>query len=279
MKFVLLLAGLLLPDLLVPVALAATPLQVNMQLQVTMLLEFSEKGAEAYQLQKQQWDILRTSAGDQLDVKYEHVSLQRSLELVQQDGFCSLNKRKTPQREQQLLFSRYPLNIGPPLKLIHPATKPLPAEVDLADWLVTSPRSKIGIAAGRSYGPVLDDLIRQQSARFYQLAGEDAPTQLWQMLQKGRLDALIDYSARSSVLAEHKAALRTSAIRGEPALIAGYLVCNRSQQGQQLINFFDTLLQQPALQQQLRASYQQYFSADEWQLLQDDLQQLLSAAF
>ena len=98
------------------------------------------------------------------------------------------------------------------------------------------------------------------------------------MLEKGRLDALIDYSAHSTVLAEHQAAFRTSAIRGEPALIAGYLVCNRSQQGQHLISLFDTLLQQPALQQ-LRVSYQQDFSAKEWQQLQDDLQQLLPAPF
>lgn len=273
MKLLLLLAGLLLPYLLMSAALAATPLRV------TMLLEFSEQGAEAYQLQQQQWQLLRDFAADQLDVSYEHVSLQRSLELVQQDGFCSLNKRKTSQREQQLLFSRYPLNIGAPLKLIHPATQPLPADVDLAGWLATSPRLKIGIAAGRSYGPALDALIAQQSARFYQVAGADAHTKLWQMLQKGRLDALIDYSSRASILADHGAAFQSSTIHGEPAFIAGYLVCNQSPRGQQLIAIFDALLQQPALQRQLQTSYQQYFQPEEWQQLQAELALLLPAVY
>ncbi len=272
MKILLLLAAVLASNLLVPVALAATPLQV------TMLLEFSEKGAQAYQLQKQQWDILRSYAGEKLDVKYEHVSLQRSLDLVQRDGYCSLNKRKTPQREQQLLFSRYPLNIGPPLKLIHLAAKPLPAEVDLLDWLVKSPRSKIGIAAGRSYGPVLDALIAQQSTRFYQLAGEGAQGKLWLMLQKGRLDALIDYSARSNVLPQQSDAIRATTIHGEPNFIEGYLVCHRSDRGQQLINLFDQLLQQPALQQQLLRNYQQYFNPTEWQQVSGELAKLFSPA-
>lgn len=271
MKILLLVAAVLAPGLVVSTALATTPLQV------TMLMDFGEKGAQAYQLQQQQWDVLRAYAGEKLDVKYEHVSLQRSLDLVQQDGFCSLNKRKTPQREQQLLFSRYPLNIGPSLKLIHPATKPLPADVDLPGWLATSPRIKIGIAAGRSYGPVLDELIAQQSTRFYQLAGEGAQAKLWQMLQKGRVDALIDYSARSVVLAESRDAVRTSAIRGEPAFITGYLVCNRSQTGQRLIQFFDSLLQQSALQQQLLASYQQYFSPEEWPQVSAEITQLFQS--
>lgn len=268
MKILLLLAVVLASNLLVPAALAATPLQV------TMLLEFSEKGAQAYQLQKQQWDILRSYAGEKLDVKYEHVSLQRSLDLVQRDGYCSLNKRKTPQREQQLLFSRYPLNIGPPLKLIHLAAKPLPAEVDLLDWLVKSPRIKIGIAAGRSYGPVLDALIAQQSTRFYQLAGEDAHIKLWLMLQKGRLDALIDYSVRSSLLAKQSDGIEATTIRGEPNFDLAYLVCHRSEHGQQLINLFDQLLQQPALQQQLLGNYQQYFSPKEWQQVSDEILRL-----
>ncbi|MDZ7870607.1 MAG: hypothetical protein U5L02_15650 [Rheinheimera sp.] len=268
MKLLLLLAGLLLPDLLMSAALAATPLRV------TMLLEFSEQGAEAYQLQQQQWQLLRDFAGDQLDVSYEHVSLQRSLELVQQDGFCSLNKRKTSQREQQLLFSRYPLNIGAPLKLIHPATQPLPADVDLAGWLATSPRLKIGIAAGRSYGPALDALIAQQSARFYQVAGADSHTKLWQMLQKGRLDALIDYSARSNLLAKQSDDIEATTIRGEPHFIVGYLVCRRSERGQQLISLFDQLLQQPSLQQQLLHNYQQYFSPKEWQQVSSGITKL-----
>lgn len=264
-------AAVLAHDLLMSTALAVTPLHV------TMLLEFSEKGAQAYQLQQKQWDILRSFAKDQLEVSYQHVSLQRGLELVQHDGFCSLNKRKTPLRERQLLFSRYPLNIGAPLKLIHPITKPLPAEVDLAGWLATSHRIKIGVVAGRSYGSELDALIKQQSARFYQLAGEDAHMKLWQMLQKGRLDALIDYSARIVVLAEARDAVATSAIRGEPAFITGYLVCNRSQTGQRLIQFFDSLLQQPALQQQLLASYQQYFSPEEWPQVSAEITKLFQS--
>ena len=272
MKILLLLLGAVLArDLLVPAAWAATPLQV------TMLMDFGQKSADAYQLQQQQWEILRTYAGDKLDVKYEHVSLQRSLELVQQDGYCSLNKRKTPQREQHLLFSRYPLNIGASLKLIHPASKPLPAEVDLADWLLTSPRSKIGIAAGRSYGPALDQLIAQQSTRFYQLPGEGAQSKLWLMLEKGRLDALIDYSARSSLLAKQSDGIEATSIRGEPDFIVGYLVCHRSARGQQLINLFDQLLQQPALQQQLLRNYQQYFSPKEWQQVSGELAKLFSA--
>jgi hypothetical protein len=70
---------------------------------------------------------------------------------------------------------------------------------------------------------------------------------------KSRLDALIDFGARSSVLAQSGESFRLTAVHGVPRCIVGYFVYNRSAWGQQLIDKFDQLFANP---QQLQAKLQ-----------------------
>lgn len=248
-------------------------------LAVTMLLAFSEKNAPAYAQQMQHWQILAQLAGAQLAVRYEYVSLQRSMELVQHSGYCTLNKLKTPERQAAMLFSQIPLNISPSLRLIRPGLNSLPADVDLLSFLKAAPRLKIGVASGSSHGAVLDAVLVARAPQVYALAGEDAHLKLWQMLKKGRIDALLDYGVRI----EHLRRLQGDALpysvaslQGQPKVLEGFLVCNRAAHGQQAIRLFDQLMQQPAVQQALYHSYQQYFQPAEWLELQPYFHQWFS---
>jgi uncharacterized protein (TIGR02285 family) len=241
---------------------------------LTMLQEFSEGNADAYHLQHEQWQLLLRHAAGQLAVRYEHVSLQRSLLLARQSGYCTMNKRRSAAREADYLFSAYPLNLGAALQLVHLSSLQLPAAVDLASWLQSSPRLKIGVAQGRVYGEPIDQLIAQQPQHFYQLQGADVHLKLWDMLNKGRVDAIIDYQARFSTPRAGQVPLAFSRIAGIPLYISGYLMCSKTAHGEQAIALFNRLLAEPVLQQQLLQSYRQYFTAAQWQQVLPELQRL-----
>jgi uncharacterized protein (TIGR02285 family) len=250
---------------------AASGLQDPQAQKVTLLLEFSAKNSEANTLQMQHWNLVQQALGAAIDVSEEHVSLQRKLELVHQSGYCAINMMKTPQRLAELIFSDKPFNISPSLRLIRLGTHDQTQPVDLAEWLASSKKLKLGIAKGRSYGSMLDNLLLKHPYQIYQLSGEDVNTTLWQMLQKGRIDALVDYSVRIDYLNKMQPAPTLySAVQivGQPPILEGYLVCNPTEHGKQTVDFINKSLENQALQQALYQSYQQYFPPHEWQTVE-----------
>lgn len=257
---------------------------------VTIVTEFSDSNAAAYAQQMQHWQILLQNTAE-LRVDYVHVGIQRGFELLSQSGYCTINKLKTAEREARWLFSARPINLSSSLRLItldsaslaeSAGEAPAFSEVDLQDWLRHPARRKVGVVAGSSYGAAIDHLIKSRPNQFYQLHGQDVSVKLWQMLKRGRIDAMLDYPVRINQLRlvqQDTTAYTASALRGQPLHLEGYIVCNRQAHGQALIRYLDELMAQPALQQQLVASYRQYFNAAEWQQLQPYLTQTFNAVF
>lgn len=254
---------------------------------LTLLVEFSAEHAQANQLSMRHWSLLEQAAGDRLQVSVEHVSLQRSLELVQKSGYCVFSKRKTSEREAVLIFSQKPLSVSPSQRFIQlqptSLTHPLPSEINLRYLLQSTPKMKIGIAAGRTYGTSVDSLIKEFPQQFYGVSGEDVPLKLWQMLQRGRVDAVIDYKARIELLQmQHSAATPAKPISvipltDQPMLVEGFVACNKLPHGVAVMALIDHLMAEPSFQQHLVESFRQYFSAAEWQEVQSELQRYYPA--
>lgn len=259
--------------------------------EVIIATEFSDSNAKAYSTQMQHWQLLLESA-PQLQVKYVHVAMQRGFELLTQSGYCTINKLKTTERAARWLYSARPLNVSPSLRLITlgqsaPSTitgevQAAQDEVDLQNWLRHPARRKIGITAGSSYGPVIDQLIKSRPNQFYLVHGQDVTLKLWQMLKRGRIDAIMDYPVRIDHLRQVQQDNTTYTalpLQGLPLHLEGFIVCNREAHGQQLMQYIDELMAQPQVQQRLVASYRQYFTDAQWQQLQPYLLQTFSAAF
>jgi uncharacterized protein (TIGR02285 family) len=259
--------------------------------EVTIATEFSDSNAKAYSTQMQHWQLLLQSA-PQLQVKYVHVAMQRGFELLTQSGYCTINKLKTTERAARWLYSARPLNVSPSLRLItlgqsEPGTitgevQAAQDEVDLQNWLRHPARRKIGITAGSSYGATIDQLIKSRPNQFYLVHGQDVTLKLWQMLKRGRIDAIMDYPVRIDHLRQVQQDNTTYTalpLQGLPLYLEGFVVCNREAHGQQLMQYIDELMAQPQVQQRLVASYRQYFTDAQWQQLQPYLQQTFSAAF
>jgi len=260
-------------------AQALTPLAV------TLLVEFSPEQAQAYQLQMRHWNILQQAAGRNLDVMIEHVSLQRSLDLVQKTGYCVFNKVKTPEREAQMTFSQLPLSISPSQRLIRlsdnanfPASESV---IDLPSELSAHPNMRIGIAAGSRFGPTIDAIIQRYPKQFYAVSGENVHVKLWQMLQLGRVDALIDYKVRIELLKTQLPASKpytASPIAGQTMLVKGYIACNKQPHGLKSIQYVDQLMAAADLQSELVQSFESYFPEPEWRQIRQELKQIYPAA-
>jgi len=216
---------------------------------------------------------LQQLAQPDLQISVMQIGNLRALELLKlKSNYCALNKQKTAERLEHWLFAEIPTSIYPPLQLI--STEYIQADpIDLAELLKTKPRLKIGIVGGRNYGPNIDQFIKQHAEHFYVRNGEDAAENLAMMLNLRRLDAIIEFSAivEASLLHAGRAmTLHTHPLQDQPP-IRGYLVCNKSPQGKMLIAKINQLFQNKSLREAIVQHHQDFFSANDWQLLEAEI--------
>ena len=79
------------------------------------------------------------------------------------------------------------------------------------------------------------------------------------MLAKQLLHAVIEFAAT---------------VRAHQPVIMGYLVCHKSAEGHKLIALIDQTMQRPDYRKQVVDLHRQYFSAEDFLLINDDLQQI-----
>ncbi|WP_306519414.1 hypothetical protein [Rheinheimera sp.] len=220
--------------------------------------------------------LLRQLAPPELNIEPLRLGDARTWKLLREQGnYCALSKIRTAERETFLLFSQRPTSVYPPIQLI--SNRRLAEDpVDLELLLSQNPRLKIGMVQGRSYGEKLDALISQHPNHFYQRSGEYAAETLLQMLAKNRLDALIEFAA---TVRGHQPQVPQSSnfvlhqLLHQP-VIMGYLVCPQSTTGKQLIQLIDTKMQLPHYRQQVVELHRQYFTSEDFLLIEADLQQI-----
>lgn len=201
------------------------------------------------------------------------LSNARAWELLHQSGnYCAMNKVHTPEREQFLYFAKLPTSVYPPLQLL--STRRLAAEpVNLEALLQQQPQLKIGVAAGRSYSPVIDRVIQQYPQHFFIRSGDDAAENLALMLGKHRLDAVIEFAAivRTSLQKQGlQPPIFDHRLQGV-TLTNGYLVCNKNPLGLQLIRLLDQKMQDPQYQADLVRYHREFFGAADYALIHDEL--------
>lgn len=119
-------------------------------------------------------------------------------------------------------------------------------EIDLAALLANG-NEKIGVVAERSYGEMIDDLLRQAPRNaLTPHYGNDALNSLLMMQRLGRLQVVlgywpeIRYQAHLAQIAEDE--LLFYPIRGTGKYLSGYIGCSDTHQGRQAISEINQLL-------------------------------------
>ncbi|MBP9961209.1 TIGR02285 family protein [Pseudomonas defluvii] len=190
--------------------------------------------------------------------EYDHsivrVNRARALQMLQSPTFtCDPTLIWTPERDRYVTYS-IP-NLGAlsnglvvrkqDASLITPFLKD--GKVDL-EALLASRLLKLGIVAERSYGPVIDDMLKaapqETLSRHY---GNDAVTNLLQMQHLGRLHLLLGYlpeirylSKQQQLNADH---LTVYPLKSLPRYQFTHVGCSDTPQGNEAIKHIDQLLQ------------------------------------
>ena len=147
--------------------------------------------------------------------EYEHTALRvnraRAMQMLAEPSFtCDPMLLWTAERTKKMVFSIPSFGQASNGLVVRQADRQLiepfvrNGQVDLAA-LLASDRLKLGIVAERSYGPLVDDLLRQTpAARLAPHYGNDALGSLLQMQRLGRLTALLGYWPETRYLARQQ---------------------------------------------------------------------------
>jgi uncharacterized protein (TIGR02285 family) len=184
------------------------------------------------------------------EVKLDFISASHQREwreLKNNPYACLYNKVKTEAREKEALFSHYPLIAFPSIRLITRKGLPIPERVSIAN-LVANNDLKLGVIKGRSYGEAVDSSINLHPERFIHAEGANAGVLQREMVARGELDGMFEYShvwqghfiARSELTN-----VDFHTLSELPDLTFGYIACSRSTQGKMAIANFDRVMSKP----------------------------------
>ncbi|MDR6915050.1 uncharacterized protein (TIGR02285 family) [Pseudomonas sp. 3296] len=189
--------------------------------------------------------------------QYEHtlmrVNRARGMQMLHEPSFtCDPSLVWTKEREQWIAFSipafRAVSNGLVVRKENRPVLEPFlsDGEVDLAALLAGSGK-KVGVVAERSYGQVLDALLKQAPAgALTPHYGNDALGSLLQMQRLGRLQVVLGYWPEIRYLAGQAHIsddeLAFYPIKGTGKYMSGYIGCTNTDQGRQAISEINQLL-------------------------------------
>ncbi|QSX36484.1 MULTISPECIES: hypothetical protein [Shewanella] len=201
------------------------------------------------------------------------------LELTKTDNSCMFNQIKNAEREQKGIYSRYPMILYPPLRLVQAKTND--AEMQPVDLEHFEPQGHIGIIRGRSYGVYLDRIIQTHPEWFYVRSSMDATDRQVQMLVAGHLQALLEYSRTVTGYLNrmHSGFEYTAApIKYVDQSMKGYIVCSKTARGQAIIDEIDKVFELPQMQAAQLRFHLEYFGDAEARLLAPELKALYRQA-
>ncbi len=185
---------------------------------------------------------------------------------------CAPNRLKTPKRLKDNLYS-LPLNIYLGLHLYYKITADFkgPPEhvidennhlISLNSLFTGKKNYTLGIDEGRSFGEFLDEQIANLD--YHNLVvrtGGKRSKSLAHMLLKGRVDYLIDYPTEINKVIESspsKVNLGSIKIYGNPDFVVGYVACNKSKFGEEVIKNINKALKNLYLTPQFYHAHTRY---------------------
>ncbi|MCU1738696.1 MULTISPECIES: TIGR02285 family protein [Pseudomonas] len=223
--------------------------------------------------------------------EYEHVSLRvnraRATQMLSEPSFtCDPMLLWTADRAKKMVFSIPSIGQVSNVLVVRQADRPLiepfvrDGQVDLAA-LLGSDHPKLGIVAERSYGPLIDELLRRTPAeRLAAHYGNDALGSLLQMQRLGRLTALLGYWTEIRYLARQQGIatedLVSYPIKGVEKYQFIRVGCSDTEQGRMAITHINRILRE-LRQHQLVEFYAQWLDPQQRDSYREDARQFFLA--
>ncbi|MCL1067611.1 hypothetical protein L2735_12465 [Shewanella olleyana] len=225
--------------------------------------------------------LLTEFSDNQLTFEQQQVSMTRGwLELSKQQNSCMFNKIKTPERLEVASFSRYPITIYPPLRLIALAKNQqvFANQLDFAK-LPPNTQGQIGVVKDRSYGDYIDQKINRNPHEFYVRGGMSSSNRLVDMLKAERVLGIIEYSeVVDAYLRDNDKSLDyvSIPIRHVDQAIYGYIACSKGEKGDEIIAEIDRVMSQQSFQEAFIRMHDDFFGEAEKAILIPQLEILFN---
>ncbi len=184
------------------------------------------------------------------DFAYKTSSFDHALNYMDNyPNTCIRNIIKSPEREKRLIYSQpQTLYLGARLYLSPNATQSInedTSDIDLVQFFKKHPEFVLGIEGQRSFGGEIDREVKLiPDKNKYLIEGSSKGTVLIAMLFSSKIDAIIQYPTSIHHAGESLSAEPVSSYGinvGKPYIIS-YLVCGKTEQGQQIINEYNKAL-------------------------------------
>ncbi len=194
-----------------------------------------------------------------------HVNRARGMQMLREPSFtCDPSLLWTPERARFIVFSRQAFVVASNGITIRRSQQEAMApyivdgEFDLQGFL-DDHKTRVGATAERSYGPVIDEQLKQADSHKLALHyGNDALGSLLQMQRLGRLQAVLGYwpEIRYHALQQGISADELSfyPIKGSAPYQRTHIACSDTAQGRQAIERIDQVLHDIP-QDQVQQSY------------------------
>ncbi len=201
------------------------------------------------------------------------VPWQRAMHIAERGGpYCLLAAFQTPEREAYLRFSK-PYGYVFPLGLVtRRAQREAFADYLNADGqiqlarLLQDQHLRPGIASQRSYGSLIDNLLKSasdsQGAAISQIHQSESTSGLFSMLDHQRIDYTFSYPGELVYFASRHQDLQFYLIEGNDRLLPGRLSCTRSAQTDRAFADLTGILETNKHQDVLRSSYERWLPDD-----------------
>lgn len=201
------------------------------------------------------------------------VPWQRAMHIAERGGpYCLLAAFQTPEREAYLRFSK-PYGYVFPLGLVtRRAQREAFADYLNADGqiqlarLLQDQHLRPGIASQRSYGSLIDNLLKSasdsQGAAISQIHQSESTSGLFSMLDHQRIDYTFSYPGELVYFASRHQDLQFYLIEGNDRLLPGRLSCTRSPQTDRAFADLTGILETDRHQDVLRNSYERWLPDD-----------------
>ena len=201
------------------------------------------------------------------------VPWQRAMHIAERGGpYCLLAAFQTPEREAYLRFSK-PYGYVFPLGLVtRRAQREAFASYLNADGqiqlarLLQDQHLRPGIASQRSYGSLIDNLLKSasdsQGAAISQIHQSESTSGLFSMLDHQRIDYTFSYPGELVYFASRHQDLQFYLIEGNDRLLPGRLSCTRRAQTDRAFADLTGILETNRHQDVLRSSYERWLPND-----------------
>ncbi|NTS76030.1 hypothetical protein HR060_04040 [Catenovulum sp. SM1970] len=172
------------------------------ELQIDLLVDFPlDTIVDKNTLPLRNLRYLEAQSQDQLNIRLVSANMARQWVLLEkQENACLLNKIKTPERSQKAIFTQKPIGHETPLRLItiYPIEQDTINLEHLYSW---QPDFIVGVVNGRSYSPIIDKFVSNNSKVVLTRSGDMSSRKLIDMLAIARVDAINEYTKQATLFA------------------------------------------------------------------------------